>query len=267
MGVVYLADDPEIERPVAVKTLREMEASPAARSDLEARFLKEAKLAGRLQHPNVVTVYEVGREQDVSFIAMEYVDGESLEPRGCRGRRARHRGAARDRAAGRARAPARARARRRAPGHQAGQHPRDEGPAGEGRRLRNRKAPVGRHRRPDAHRADAGQPRLHVPRADPRRKARRPLRPVLSRRGFLRAADRVPPLPGRLDHDARLPDPPHGAARPPRVARGPASGHARRLRAPARQDGGQAAGRRGGFPARDPKDRGRAPRAPRTRRR
>lgn len=79
MGVVYLANDPEIERLVAVKTLREMsEASPAARSDLEARFVKEAKLAGRLQHPNVVTVYEVGREQDVSFIAMEYVDGESL---------------------------------------------------------------------------------------------------------------------------------------------------------------------------------------------
>jgi serine/threonine-protein kinase len=79
MGIVYLANDPEIERPVAVKTLREMsEASPAARSDLEARFLKEARLAGRLQHPNVVTVYEVGHEQDVSFIAMEYVDGESL---------------------------------------------------------------------------------------------------------------------------------------------------------------------------------------------
>ncbi len=79
MGVVYLANDPQIERPVAIKTLRAMsEVSAAARSDLEARFLKEAKLAGRLQHPNVVTVYEVGREQDTSFIAMEYVDGEPL---------------------------------------------------------------------------------------------------------------------------------------------------------------------------------------------
>ena len=79
MGVVYLATDPEIERSVAIKTLREMsDASAEVRSDLEARFLKEAKLAGRLQHPNVVTVYEVGREQNTSFIAMEYVEGESL---------------------------------------------------------------------------------------------------------------------------------------------------------------------------------------------
>ncbi|HTO87662.1 MAG TPA: serine/threonine-protein kinase [Thermoanaerobaculia bacterium] len=87
MGVVYLANDPEIERPVAVKTLRAMsEASPAARADLEARFLKEAKLAGRLQHPNVVTVYEVGREQDTSFIAMEYVEGASLNQVAAEGR-------------------------------------------------------------------------------------------------------------------------------------------------------------------------------------
>ncbi|MGE5276242.1 MAG: serine/threonine-protein kinase [Acidobacteriota bacterium] len=86
MGVVYLANDPEIERPVAIKTLRAMsEASGAARSDLETRFLKEAKLAGRLQHPNVVTVYEVGREQDTSFIAMEYVDGEPLNRLAARG--------------------------------------------------------------------------------------------------------------------------------------------------------------------------------------
>jgi len=86
MGVVYLANDREIERPVAIKTLRAMsEASGAARSDLEARFLKEAKLAGRLQHPNVVTVYEVGREQDTSFIAMEYVDGEPLNRVAARG--------------------------------------------------------------------------------------------------------------------------------------------------------------------------------------
>ncbi len=79
MGVVYLANDGEIERSVAIKTLRALsEASPEARGDLEARFLKEAKLAGRLQHPNVVTVYDVGRDQDLPFIAMEYVEGESL---------------------------------------------------------------------------------------------------------------------------------------------------------------------------------------------
>jgi predicted Ser/Thr protein kinase len=79
MGIVYLATDHEIERPVAIKTLRAMaEVSVAAGTELEARFLKEAKLAGRLQHPNVVTVYEVGREGDLPFIAMEYVEGEAL---------------------------------------------------------------------------------------------------------------------------------------------------------------------------------------------
>ncbi len=78
MGVVYLAHDPDIDRPVAIKTIR----SEAARDDnaveLEARFLKEARLAGRLQHANIVTVYDVGRDGDLVFIAMEYVEGRPL---------------------------------------------------------------------------------------------------------------------------------------------------------------------------------------------
>ena len=77
MGTVYLAHDPQIERPVAVKTLR-IEAGRERAEELASRFLKEAKLAGRLQHPNVVTIYEAGRDQGVDFIAMEYVDGEPL---------------------------------------------------------------------------------------------------------------------------------------------------------------------------------------------
>ena len=47
-------------------------------AEIEARFLKEAKLAGRLQHPSIVTIYDVGRDRDVCFIAMEYVDGNPL---------------------------------------------------------------------------------------------------------------------------------------------------------------------------------------------
>ena len=77
MGVVYLAHDPQIERPVAIKTLRPS-ASGGASGELEARFLKEAKLAGRLQHPNIVTIYEAGQDGAVPYIAMEFVDGEPL---------------------------------------------------------------------------------------------------------------------------------------------------------------------------------------------
>lgn len=78
MGTVFLTHDPSIERPVAIKTLRAAVAGGEHREEVESRFLKEAKLAGRLQHPNIVTVYEVGQDQGVYFIAMEYVDGESL---------------------------------------------------------------------------------------------------------------------------------------------------------------------------------------------
>src|SRR5262245_7557768 len=78
MGVVYLAHDPQIERPVAIKTIHPEVARGESAAEVEARFLKEAKLAGRLQHPNIVTVYDVGRDKDLYFIAMEYVDGRPL---------------------------------------------------------------------------------------------------------------------------------------------------------------------------------------------
>ncbi len=77
MGTVYLAHDPQIERPVAIKTLRPEMGGEQGR-EIASRFVKEAKLAGRLQHPNIVTIYEAGRDQDVDFIAMEYIDGEPL---------------------------------------------------------------------------------------------------------------------------------------------------------------------------------------------
>ena len=78
MGIVYLAHDPQIGRPVAIKTVRPESVGGESAQELEARFVKEARLAGRLQHANIVTVYDVGREGDICFIAMEYVDGKPL---------------------------------------------------------------------------------------------------------------------------------------------------------------------------------------------
>jgi predicted Ser/Thr protein kinase len=78
MGVVYLAHDPEIDRPVALKTVRPEAMRGESSAELESRFIKEAKLAGRLQHPNIVTVFDVGRDRGELFIAMEYVDGHPL---------------------------------------------------------------------------------------------------------------------------------------------------------------------------------------------
>ena len=77
MGIVYEAADDLLGRPVAIKTIN-MSADLADRADHEARFLQEAKAAGGLSHPNVVTVYDVGRESDVLYMAMELLDGEEL---------------------------------------------------------------------------------------------------------------------------------------------------------------------------------------------
>jgi serine/threonine-protein kinase len=79
MGAVYLAVDPEIERSVAIKIIRmDAEADAEHRANVEVRFLKEAKIAGRLQHPNIVTIFDVGHDDDTVFIAMEYVEGKPL---------------------------------------------------------------------------------------------------------------------------------------------------------------------------------------------
>jgi tetratricopeptide (TPR) repeat protein/predicted Ser/Thr protein kinase len=72
MGEVYAAYDPELDRKVAVKILR------ARSEDGEARLLREAQAIAKLQHPNVVVVYDVGKFHDTVFIAMEFVDGNTL---------------------------------------------------------------------------------------------------------------------------------------------------------------------------------------------
>lgn len=79
MGVVYKGFDPDIQRTVALKTIRTgldvEDDSPGAPA---SRFRNEAQAAGRLGHPGIVAVYDYGRDQQVAYIAMEFVEGRSL---------------------------------------------------------------------------------------------------------------------------------------------------------------------------------------------
>jgi len=79
MATVFLAHDEELERPVAVKLLAEHLAGD---EDFRARFVREARLAGRLSHPNIVRVYDAGETDGRPFIVMEYVAGRSLADTG-----------------------------------------------------------------------------------------------------------------------------------------------------------------------------------------
>ena len=77
MGTVYKAVDPLIERPVAIKTIN-LKLSREERVEFEARFYREAKSAGRLNHAGIVTIYDVGENDEIAYIAMEFLEGESL---------------------------------------------------------------------------------------------------------------------------------------------------------------------------------------------
>ncbi len=80
MGVVYRAQDPTIGRAVAIKTIRLADLSDTAeRSRLRDRLFREAQSAGILSHPGIVVVYDVGEDGDVTYIAMEFVNGPTLE--------------------------------------------------------------------------------------------------------------------------------------------------------------------------------------------
>jgi serine/threonine-protein kinase len=80
MGTVYKGFDPHIHRAVAIKTIhRELLGDAGAADGIAARFRNEAKAVGRIAHPGVVAIYDFGEDGDVTFIAMEFVDGRTLD--------------------------------------------------------------------------------------------------------------------------------------------------------------------------------------------
>ena len=80
MGVVYKARDPQIDRMVAVKTVSMWGQAPEEEQEFRLRFMNEAQAAGRLHHPGIVAVFDVGEHPETRdpYIVLEYVDGESL---------------------------------------------------------------------------------------------------------------------------------------------------------------------------------------------
>jgi serine/threonine-protein kinase len=80
MGIVYKARDPKINRFLAIKTIRfSDEFEPEKIREVKDRFMREAEIAGKLAHPSIVAVYDVGEDYDLTYMAMEYLDGESLQ--------------------------------------------------------------------------------------------------------------------------------------------------------------------------------------------
>jgi serine/threonine-protein kinase len=81
MGVVYLGTDPKIGRVVAIKTLGlSQEFHGDELEEVKARFFREAETAGRLNHPNIVTIFDAGEDQELAYIAMEFLKGRDLTP-------------------------------------------------------------------------------------------------------------------------------------------------------------------------------------------
>jgi len=79
MGAVYLGRDPKISRTVAIKTMAlSQEFEDDELEEVKERFFREAETAGRLTHPNIVTIYDAGDEHDLAYIAMEYLKGDDL---------------------------------------------------------------------------------------------------------------------------------------------------------------------------------------------
>ena len=78
MGIVYKAVDPVIDRVVAIKTIR-LTLSEEELAFYEARFAQEIKTVGKLNHPHIVTIYDVGRTDEYACMAMEFIEGPELK--------------------------------------------------------------------------------------------------------------------------------------------------------------------------------------------
>ena len=80
MGLVYLGKDPTIQRFVAIKTMRLDQIDEEKKlQENKSRFFREAESAGRLSHPNIVTIYDAGEQEELGYIAMELIEGKSLK--------------------------------------------------------------------------------------------------------------------------------------------------------------------------------------------
>ena len=87
MGLVYEAHDPNINRAVAIKTIRVDQLSEDMAAEYDSRFRSETQAGGRLQHPNIIGVYDAGRDQGLAFRVMELVRGGDLRQQLDQGRR------------------------------------------------------------------------------------------------------------------------------------------------------------------------------------
>lgn len=79
MGVVYEGRDPNLDRAVAIKTIRVQSLTPEAAAEYEGRFRTEARSAARLHHPNIVSVFDSGQDGDIAYLVMEFIQGEDLK--------------------------------------------------------------------------------------------------------------------------------------------------------------------------------------------
>jgi serine/threonine-protein kinase len=78
MGTVYLGRDPKINREVAIKTLLYADVEESQLEDTKRRFLQEAEAAGKLSHPNIMTIFDTGEEHDLAYLTMEVLEGKDL---------------------------------------------------------------------------------------------------------------------------------------------------------------------------------------------
>ncbi|MES2949817.1 MAG: protein kinase [Pseudomonadota bacterium] len=79
MGVVYEGRDPNLDRRVAIKTIRMQSLTPEAAKEYDGRFRTEARSAARLHHPNIVSVFDSGQDDDISYLVMEFIQGDDLK--------------------------------------------------------------------------------------------------------------------------------------------------------------------------------------------
>src|ERR1700691_758193 len=88
MGTVYRAKDPAMDRVVALKTIISVALESQQGSEFRERFYREARAAGRLAHPGIVPVFDVGEHEGLPFLVMEFIDGQTLDNAVKKGERA-----------------------------------------------------------------------------------------------------------------------------------------------------------------------------------